>query len=361
MKLRQFLFLLLLLNNFIINAGTKFNKKPATMSPNIPIIFNSNYDISFMGLEKLHPFDSAKYGKIDSYLRNKYDINKFQFYKPEMISEKDLLLVHTSDYLERLKNSNYVAQIAELQPLAYVPNFLVQRCLLNPMKFATAGTVLGAQLALEKNIDGTLKYGWAINLSGGYHHAKANSGEGFCFFNDIVLACYKLWQKQEYKNLKILILDLDAHQGNGHESILKNHPNVAILDVYNGDVYPKDNESKKGIKLYDFPVKSKINDKNYLSIVKTSLEKAVNTEKPGLIIYNAGTDIFEKDPLGQMSVSQKGIIERDFIVFKMAIEQKIPIIMVLSGGYTSESAQIISKSIENIIENLLKKHKMIRV
>ncbi len=342
----------LLLNLLNVNAGIL--KQPVRKAPvvKIPIIYHPSYDIGFFGLEKLHPFDSKKYGKVFNFLKNKYKFADDQIYKPDLVSEKDLLLVHSVDYLRKLEQSNYVSQIAEMGALSYMPNFLLQRNLLDPMKYATQGTVLGAELAL--------KSGWAINLSGGYHHAKANSGEGFCFFADIPLAAYKLWQQPKYKNLKILIVDLDAHQGNGHESIFKDNPKIAVLDVYNRQIYPNDMQARKYIK-YDYPVISNIKDKEYLELVKNGLEKAINTEKPELIIYNAGTDIFEKDPLGKMKISKKGIIERDFMVFKMAIERKIPILMVLSGGYTLESALIISESIESVIEGILKKNNLFKV
>jgi histone deacetylase 11 len=304
----------------------------------LPIIFSKHYNITLGGLQRLHPFDTEKYGKVYNYLVEKVGIKESQFYVPPIVSEEDLLSVHTQEYLSSLKQSKNIAKIVEVGILALVPNTILQNSILRPMKYATGGTILGCKLAL--------KYGWAINLSGGYHHAKANSGGGFCIFADIPIAVYKLLN--ENPQLCILIVDLDAHQGNGYESIFKDDPRVHIFDVYNEDIYPNDYEAKKYIE-FDYPLKSYVKDNEYLSLIIQELPKAISKTNPNLIIYNAGTDIFEEDPLGCMSISEAGILKRDEIVFKLAFENKVPIIMLLSGGYTQKSATIIGKSIENIL------------
>jgi len=191
-----------------------------------------------------------------------------------------------------------------------------------------------------------MQHGWAINLSGGYHHAKAESGGGFCFFADIPLAVYKLFK--ENPKASIMIVDLDAHQGNGYASIFRDDSRIHIFDVYNEEIYPYDGEAKRYIE-FDYPVKSFIEDREYLSLLERELGGAMVKSKPNLIVYNAGTDVLRGDPLGCMSISEDGIIKRDEIVFRNAFKNKIPILMVLSGGYTRKSAGVIGKSIENIL------------
>jgi len=308
----------------------------------VPIIFSKHYDITLLGLQKLHPFDTEKYGKVYDYLVKNLGIKKSRFYVPEIVSDEDLLSVHTREYLSSLNKSRNIARIAELGVLAFIPNFILQRDVLKPMKYATGGTILGCNLAL--------KYGWAINLSGGYHHAKTDSGGGFCFFADIPIAGYKLLNKNPH--LSILIVDLDAHQGNGCECIFKNDPRIHIFDVYNEQIYPQDYEAKKHIE-FDYPVKAYIEDKEYISLVERGLSNAIAKSKPDIIIYNAGTDVFTEDFLGCMSISEYGIIKRDEVVFRNARKNKIPILMVLSGGYTQKSAAIIGRSIENILKNVI--------
>lgn len=306
----------------------------------VPIVYSDNYDISLFGIESLHSFDSKKYGKVAKYIIDQTDIEKEDFYAPEKISNQDLLLVHSSEYLKSLENPETVSKIAEVSSLSAVPSFIIKNKILDPMLYATGGTYLGAKLAI--------KHGWAINLSGGYHHAKAESGGGFCFYADVPVAINKLWQEDE--DLRVLIIDLDAHQGNGNSSILKNDSRVFILDVFQKDNYPYNDEAKNYVD-FSYPVDS-IEDKEYLEIIKKAIPEAINQSNPDLIIYNSGTDIYIEDPLGRMRISKEAIIERDELVFKSAKDKDIPILMVLSGGYSSASYRIIGESIVNILDYL---------
>ncbi|HZW60898.1 MAG TPA: histone deacetylase [Candidatus Babeliales bacterium] len=315
-----------------------------------PIIYHPSYNVTLWGLEKLHPFDAAKYGKVHQHIKDHIPHERVRLYTPSKATDAQLRLVHSQDFLESLQNPKAVARITEIPFVSLLPNFLVQSKFLNPMKYATGGTIIGAEKALQ--------YGCAINIGGGFHHAKPESGEGFCVYADIPIAIKSLWKK--YPKLKVMVVDLDAHQGNGHEVALKDHvllkseigrknkKRVAIFDIYNGYIYPGDKEAKKYI-TFDFPVKRGITDDHYLGILQDELPKAIQIFKPDLIIYNAGTDIYKEDPLGFMSISAEGIIARDQFVVSHARAHNIPLLMVLSGGYTRKSADIISRSIETII------------
>ena len=304
-----------------------------------PIIYTEDYNIGLMGMQKLHPFDSEKYRKVYKHLVKEAKVPKSNFYRVKPVKEDLLLEVHTAEYLESLKSSKVIAQVAELPPIGMVPNFLLQSNLLKPMKYAVSGTIKGAEMALQHK--------FAFNLSGGYHHAKSGNGEGFCYFADIPLAANQLWK--EHPDLKILVIDLDAHQGNGVEAILRDDPRFFMMDVYNENIYPNDSAAKIFID-YHYPVSAYIEDQMYLDIVQMGLDEAMNTSKPDLIIYNAGTDIYEKDMLGLMKVSEEGIILRDQYVYERAKALGIPVVMVLSGGYSKESGKIIGRSIENILK-----------
>ena len=307
----------------------------------LPIIFSPHYDITLLGIEKLHPFDTEKHGKVYKYLIKKAGIGRQRFYIPEIASKETLLSIHSKQYLDSLKESGQIARIAEVSLLAFLPNSVLQSKLLKPMKYAVGGTILGCELAL--------KHRWAINLSGGYHHAKTDSGGGFCFYADIPIAIYKLFNKKS--DMSVMIVDLDAHQGNGCEAVFKDDSRIHIFDVYNKDIYPWDYEARRYID-FNYPVESFIGDKEYLSLIGTNLIDAILNLRPDLVIYNAGTDIFQEDPLGDMNISQDGIIRRDEMVFKVAIRNNIPILMLLSGGYSKKSAAIIGKSIENILTGM---------
>ena len=304
----------------------------------LPIIYNKRYNISFLGLEKLHPFDTEKYKKIFAYLNKKFDLPKDCVFRPTAVSDQDLLLVHSRAYLDSLRNAAVVAQIGEISLLARLPRFILQSRLLDPLKLAAGGTVLGTDLAL--------KYGWAVNLGGGFHHAKRDEGGGFCFFADIPLAVIKVLEK--HPDYKILIVDLDAHQGNGVADLLKDEPRAYIFDIFNKHAYPYDEESQKHID-FKYPISPDIDDASYLALLKQQLPEVIDRVKPDLIIYNAGTDLLRGDKLGYMDISADAIVARDCFVFEQAHKKEIPILMVLSGGYTKKSAGVVGKSIEQIM------------
>ena len=302
-----------------------------------PIVFSPRYDITLFGIEKSHPFDSAKYGKAFKHLVEAGFLDGENHYTPPYAEDALLRRVHTADYLDSLGSSAKIAGIAEVNMLRYVPNFILQRRFMTPMRYATGGTVLGAGLAL--------KHGWAINLAGGYHHAKAAFGSGFCFFADINIAAQVVWEQKP--DTRIMVIDLDAHQGNGFASTFGDERRVALLDVYNGDIYPHDQPARRFVK-YDRPIRSRTRTKDYLALLEELIPMAIIDEAPQLIIYNAGTDIYEKDPLGALGISKEGVIARDEFVFRTAKQIGVPILMLLSGGYTHESYLLIAESILNL-------------
>lgn len=324
----------------------------------LPIVYTRHYNISFWGLEKLHPFESKKYEKVARFLSNYFNtpINQL-FHEPAtMISHAELLQFHTPEYLASLTFSSVIAKITELPPLSIAPHCVVKSAILNPMKWATAGTRLAAQIAWNNQQ-------YAINLGGGFHHANADRGGGFCMFGDIQLAMLDIWGKKP--NAKIMYIDLDAHQGDGVELGLEPHikntdpakPRLVVFDIYGRDNYPGYNKARdyiqygRSITDLRYHRRSAVTDAQYLDQV-AELATIIPHEQPDIIFYNAGSDIYEHDPLGRLNISQDGIIHRDEMVFRFAKQQGIPIVMTLSGGYTKESAQIIGKSIANLLEKV---------
>lgn len=304
----------------------------------VPVIYSDEYNISFYGLEALHPFDSKKYGKVHDYLIERNLLTADQFIEPGAPSREDLLIVHPESYLNALEQSSVVAEYAEMGILSYFPSNLTKRKILKPMLYATGGTILAGQLAVRK--------GWAINLGGGYHHASAKEGGGFCIYADITLSIRYLMKHNPLIS-KVMIIDLDAHQGNGHERDFLNNDSVFIVDVYNKDIYPGDLEAKKAIDL-KVEVPSGIDDIKYINLLEFHLNEAFELFDPDIIYYNAGTDILEGDPLGRMKLSKIGIQMRDEMVFRYAFERQIPIVMLLSGGYQKTNYEVIGKSIANL-------------
>jgi len=331
-----------------LSFKTKANDKIMTqqaLAPRLPIVYSDSYDISL--LPKIlqwffHSFDGRKYSKVVKYLIDKHCITENQIVPAIEVTNNQLSRIHTSNYMNDLENNTAIkmAAIAEVPLIGLLPDKYVFNRLVKPMRMATGGTIQAMHLALQ--------YGWAINLSGGYHHATIEVERGgFCALADIPLAIYEAF---DVGVKRVLIVDLDAHRGNGHEEILAQDNRVFIFDMYRAGIYPGPKTLKEKIN-FDYPISNKIKDKEYLGLLKNKLPKAIEQCNPELMMYNAGTDIFEKDDLGQMGVTKQGIIERDAFVFQQAKLHNIPIVMVLSGGYTSESARIIGESIENLMKS----------
>ncbi|XP_064310377.1 histone deacetylase 11 isoform X3 [Phalacrocorax carbo] len=264
-----------------------------------PIIYSPDYNITFMGLEKLHPFDAGKWGKVINFLKEEKLIADDLIVQAREATDEDLLVVHTRRYLNKLK---------------------------------------AGKLAVDR--------GWAINVGGGFHHCSSDKGGGFCAYADITLSIKFLFERVQGVS-KATIIDLDAHQGNGHERDFMDDHRVYIMDVYNRYIYPGDGFAKRAIKR-KVELEWGTEDTEYLQKVHTHVEGALNELKPDIIVYNAGTDILDGDPLGGLAISPQGIVKRDEIVFKAARSRRIPILMVTSGGYQKRTAQIIADSILNL-------------
>ena len=265
--------------------------------------------------------------------------------KPEIeVSTDELSAVHSLSYLSDLvKSPQYLAQALEIPPLALIPYKFIDASVLYPMRLATKGTILAAESALENQI--------AVNLSGGYHHARRDNGEGFCIYSDIGVAIYQLRNSQKIKfDDKVLVIDLDAHQGNGIARIFYEDKNVLIFDMYNKDIYPKDTWARKRID-YNIPLNSDTGDSEYLNQLKRELPKFLENQKYAKIaFYNAGTDIYERDSLGKLRISKEGVLERDKFVFNSLVELGIPFVMVLAGGYTKESYKLVAESVSYLLK-----------
>jgi len=316
-----------------------------------PVVYHPNYNISLYGLERLHPFDGHKFSKVLAYLMEAGLLTGV--YKPQKATGEQLLLIHTQDYLDSLQYSSNIAAILEVHICKFIPACVLQKVVIDSFLYATGGSILAAQLAakvFDKPSDAEFQGGFAINLGGGFHHASYDDGQGFCMFSDISMCIAHV--NGLHKSVKrFLVIDLDAHQGNGHETdkievFSKTDIDIFTIDAYNHDVYPADRKAAKGIDV-DIVVTDETTDEVYLADVAAGLEKAKNF-CPQFIIYNAGTDILEGDPLGGLAISEAGVIQRDKMIFDFAFANKIPVVYLFSGGYQEVTSKVIFKSLKNL-------------
>lgn len=307
-------------------------------SGRIPIVFHPQYDIALGEIQGSHPFEFNKRSRIFAELKSRLTFSPEAIFTPEPASNTLLGLVHDENYLETISDPVQVASVMGLPELRTYPTESIERRLIDPLRFAVGGTVLAARLAEE--------HGWAINLSGGFHHAKSSAAEGFCFFADTAVAVRAL--HVERPELRVMSVDLDAHQGNGVASILGGDPRVRLFDIHNRDIYPRDPEATRRID-FNYPVPSAITDSEYLELLKRELPRALDAFPSDLLIYSAGSDIFAGDRLGKMRIAERTVYARDEFVFEEAFRREIPIVMLLSGGYSSRSPNLIAGSIMHVL------------
>jgi len=197
-----------------------------------------------------------------------------------------------------------------------------------------------------------MEFGQAVNLSGGYHHAKPNQGEGFCLFSDVAMIVHRLRAEQRLLPTDpVAYIDLDAHQGNGVCHQFRDDPLVRIFDMYNRDIYPRnDFEARKRIDC-NIPLGFNCTGAEYLRLLRGRLPQFLDgwSERPRLCIYNAGTDPYVHDQLGGLCLSGDDILERDLFVFEEVAARKIPVVMLLSGGYSRESFRLVAATIRELL------------
>ncbi len=303
------------------------------------LIYSPKYDMAPPGASIFHLFDGQKYSKAWRELQGicNVDLESIWQEAEQPVSDEALLNIHSAEYLTSLNRSSVVSRIVEIPLARFVPGGFLQRHLIQPMKFACEGTRLATELAL----DGAM----VMNIGGGFHHAHATHGEGFCVFADVAVAIMDVRKRGSLKDSdKILMIDLDAHRGNGFESIFRNDPSVEIFDMYNFQVYPGMHQGDLDDHPFMLPLKNKTNDDVYLSVLKEELPRFLSQNKTvKLIFYNAGTDILAGDPLGNMSVSYKAVVEREKFVVKALSDLNVPTVVVTSGGYTKTSYKLVAE------------------
>ena len=263
-------------------------------------------------------FPIKKFGALADYLLNKNIVEKF--YTPKECSIETLRTSHSIKYINDIKNKTLDIKLQK--KIGFPINDSVSR----RSFVATGGTVLASKLSLDFKL--------ACNTAGGSHHATYNFGAGYCVFNDVAVAANYLKKKGYAK--KILIIDLDVHQGNGNSEIFKNDKNVLTFSMHCASNYPAI-KSKGDI---DVGLRDNMEDKEYLQILKKNLI-VLNKENFDAIFYIAGVDVHYNDRLGKLNLTEEGIDIRDKIVIENFFSKKIPLCGVLGGGYNKDFKKLI--------------------
>jgi len=284
----------------------------------IPIAFHPIYKHP---LPEGHRFPMQKYELLPQQLLHEGTAVSSDFFEPAIPDLEPILAVHTKEYV------NDLMQLTLEPKAARKIGFPLSKELVERELRIANGTILGCEKALEKGI--------AFNIAGGTHHAYSNRGEAFCLLNDQAIgAQYLLYQKLAKK---ILIVDLDVHQGNGTAEIFQNTDAVFTFSMHGKSNYP----FKKERSDLDIALPDGTNDELFLEQLSKNLPHLIATHQPDFIFYLAGVDIIETDKLGKLSCTIDGCKKRDEIVFNLCKKHEIPVQVSMGGGYSPELKTIV--------------------
>lgn len=284
----------------------------------IPVAFDPIY---ILPLPENHRFPMEKYELLHRQLIHEGTCEPEDFFSPKKIDNDSATAIHQKVYVERLKGLKL--NKAEIRKIG----FPISQQLIDREFIIAGGTLSGSLKALE--------YGIAFNIAGGTHHAFSSHGEAFCLLNDQAIAAQYLLEKELVK--KILIIDLDVHQGNGTAEIFQKEDRVFTFSMHGKKNYPFKKEQSD----LDIALEDKTNDKIYIEILREALPKLLKSVKPDFIFYLSGVDILESDRLGRLGISIKGCEARDQMVLKCCHDENIPVQCSMGGGYSKDIKLII--------------------
>ena len=284
------------------------------------VVYNDNYDIP---LPEGHRFVGTKFSDLYNFIKNSNLYTNLTIHQSKSAPINDVQVVHNRNYVMSVKEGNLSRDQERRINLPWSEK-LAKRSFL-----AIQGTLQTSQLALD--------YGIACHLAGGTHHAFKDCGSGFCVFNDLAYASITLLNQKKIN--KILILDLDVHQGDGTASICENIDNIFTCSIHCKNNFPFD---KKNSNL-DVPIDDEVDDVKYINILTKTLDQIESNFTPDIVFYDAGVDVHSNDDLGNLNLTDDGIKKRDEIVCEYFKEKKIPLCTVIGGGYSKNRQELASR------------------
>jgi acetoin utilization deacetylase AcuC-like enzyme len=273
------------------------------------VVYSDEYDVDI----GIHVFPTKKYRLVRERLIRERSLLPGDFESPQPSSDEDILLIHSKEYLNKLKTGTLSSEEIFRLELHYSQE------LVRASSICVNGTIKSCAIALECGV--------GIHLGGGFHHAFRDHGEGFCVFNDIAIAIRRMIK--DAKITKAMTIDCDLHQGNGTADIFKDDKNVFTFSIHQQNNYPfYKPKSNLDIGLDDYTP-----DRIYLSKLREYIPKIISEFKPQLIVYIAGADPYKGDQIGNLALSIDGLQKRDEFIFETARNFNVPIAVVLAGGY----------------------------
>jgi acetoin utilization deacetylase AcuC-like enzyme len=273
------------------------------------LVYSDEYDLNLGA----HVFPSQKYRMIYDRLLADGSATPGDFLEPEPASDKDVLRVHSQDYVRKLRTGTLSHEEIIRLEVPYSTE------LIRAAWLAAGGSILAGQRAIQD--------GWAANLGGGFHHAYADHGEGFCVLHDVAIAIRRL--QFDNKIERAMVVDTDVHQGNGTASIFGGDGDVFTISIHQERNYPY----PKPPSTIDINLRDGTGDEDYLAILEKHLHRAFQEFSPQILFYIAGADPYREDQLGGLALTIEGLARRDALVFDYAKRNGVPAAMTLAGGY----------------------------
>lgn len=269
-----------------------------------------------------HRFPMAKYRLLPDRLIAENIISADNLFTPQLLSVEEILTTHTAEYWHKLSTQTLSTREARAIGLPMSPELVLRE------RYICHATYECALHAIE--------HGISLSTSGGTHHAFADRGEGFCVMNDICVASHLLLDRAQAS--RILIIDLDVHQGNGNAAIMAANPNVFVFSMHGEKNYPY-HKPKSDL---DIGLADGTGDDEYLDLLNNNLPKIIASFRPDMIFYQSGVDVLEADKLGKLSLTPEGCYQRDQLVLGHAYHRGIPVAVVMGGGYAADIDVIVN-------------------
>jgi acetoin utilization deacetylase AcuC-like enzyme len=289
------------------------------------LIYHPEYDLNLGP----HVFPSQKFRLIAEELRREGIATAEDFLQPAPASDEDMLRAHTAEWVAKLKHGTLSASEVMLLEVPY------SRELVNAVWLAAGGTILAGQCALRD--------GFGCNLGGGFHHAHANHGEGFCAIHDVAVAIRRL--QADGAIAKAMVVDTDVHHGNGTAHIFRDDASIFTLSIHQLNNYP----ARKPPSTVDLHLDDRVEDEEYLETLLPALQRALEEFRPDVLFYVGGADPFCEDQLGGLSLTKKGLQERDRRVFLEARQRGVPVATTLAGGYARRVEDTVRIHVNTIV------------
>lgn len=273
------------------------------------LVYHAGYDLNLGE----HVFPSQKFRLIAEKLVADRIASKEDFLRPQPASDSDILRVHTTEWVQKLKTGTLThSDIMKLE----VP---YSQELVDAFWLAAGGTIAAAQAALRD--------GFGCNLGGGFHHAYPGHGEGFCAIHDVAVAIRRMQSDGSIR--KAMVVDTDVHHGNGTAAIFGKDDSVFTLSIHQANNYP----AHKPASTLDLNMEDGVSDEEYLGALLPAVRHGLEKFQPDMLFYVGGADPYREDQLGGLDISIGGLKARDSGVFEEARKRKIPVVTTLAGGY----------------------------